>query len=32
VRGQTAIGLGLAAAIIGAWLGLHLWAIFIHRW
>ncbi len=31
-RGQTMIGLGLAVAIIGAWLGLHIWAIFFHRW
>ena len=31
-RGQTVIGLGLAVAIIGAWLGLHIWAIFFHRW
>ncbi len=31
-RAQTAVGLGLALAIIGGWLGLHVWAIFLHPW
>ena len=32
VRRQTLIGLTLATAIIGAWLGIHIWAIFFHQW
>ena len=28
---QTAIGLGLAALIVGGWLGLHVWGVFFHR-
>jgi beta-carotene ketolase (CrtW type) len=29
--GQTAIGLALAAVIAGAWLGLHVYAVFFHQ-
>ena len=32
VRRQTLIGLALAVAIVGAWLAIHVWAIFFHRW
>ena len=28
---QTAIGLGLAALIVGGWLSLHIWGVFFHR-
>lgn len=31
-RRQAATGLGLALAIIGGWIGIHVWAIFIHHW
>ena len=30
--GQTAIGLGLAAAVLLAWMALHVWGVFLHRW
>lgn len=30
--GQTLVGLGLATAIIGGWLSLHVWALFFQRW
>ncbi|HEY8615943.1 fatty acid desaturase [Phenylobacterium sp.] len=29
---QGWIGLGLAAAILGGWLGLHVWGVFFHHW
>jgi beta-carotene ketolase (CrtW type) len=29
---QGVIGLGLAAALIGAWLALHIWGVFFHTW
>ena len=29
---QTAIGLALATAVIGAWLALHIYGVFFHRW
>ena len=29
---QTAVGLTLAALIVAAWLALHLWGVFLHRW
>ncbi len=29
---QAAVGLTLALAIIGSWVGLHVWAIFFHPW
>ena len=29
---QTATGLALAAAVIGAWLAVHVYAVFFHRW
>lgn len=29
---QTAVGLVLAGLIIGAWLTLHVWGVFLHRW
>ena len=29
---QTMVGLTLAATIIAAWVSLHIWAIFLHRW
>ncbi len=29
---QTAIGLGLAAAVVCAWTGLHLYGVFAYRW
>lgn len=30
-RRQTAVGLGLAALILGGWLTLHIWGVFYHR-
>ena len=29
---QAAVGLGLAAAIVTAWLSLHVYGVFFHRW
>ncbi|WP_374471130.1 fatty acid desaturase [Phenylobacterium sp.] len=29
---QGAVGLALAAGIVGGWLALHLWGVFFHRW
>lgn len=29
---QAAIGLALAALIVGAWLATHLYGVFVHRW
>ena len=29
---QAWTGLSLAAAILGAWTGLHVWGVFVHRW
>jgi beta-carotene ketolase (CrtW type) len=29
---QAAIGLALAAAIVAAWLALHVYGVFLHRW
>ncbi|HYD98240.1 MAG TPA: fatty acid desaturase, partial [Alphaproteobacteria bacterium] len=31
-RRQGLIGLGLAALIVGGWLALHIWGVFLHRW
>jgi beta-carotene ketolase (CrtW type) len=32
IRRQGRVGLGLAAAIIAAWLGMHVWAVFFYAW
>lgn len=29
---DTAIGLALAAALVSAWVAMHVWAIFVHDW
>lgn len=29
---QTIVGLALAAALIGAWIGLHVYGVYLHRW
>lgn len=29
---QTAIGLTLAALIVGGWLAIHVWGVFLHPW
>lgn len=32
VARQTAVGLTLAALIVGGWLALHVWGVFLHKW
>lgn len=29
---QAMVGLALAAALIGAWIGLHVYGVYLHRW
>lgn len=31
-RPQALVGVGFAVGVIAIWLGLHVWAVFFHRW